>query len=57
MHASLVASHKTAPRLTKMGMENVKWDPKAWEMKHILNEKTLTIELNDCHPTTEDRCK
>jgi hypothetical protein len=44
MQTSLVASHKTAPRLTKMGTETVKWDPKFWDMKHMANEKTLTIE-------------
>jgi hypothetical protein len=23
----------------------------------MLNEKSLTIKGNDCHPTTKDRCK
>ncbi len=57
MHASLVAPQETAPQLMKMSTETVKGDPKARDVEHILDEKMLTIERNDCHSTTQDRGK
>jgi hypothetical protein len=57
VHASLIAPQKTAPRLTKMSTETVKGDPKARDVDHISDEKTLTIERNDRRSTTQDRGK
>jgi hypothetical protein len=37
-----------------MGTETIKWNSKAWDMKHILDEKTLTIQQNNCHTMTKD---
>jgi hypothetical protein len=57
VHASLVAPQETAPRLTKMSTETAKGDPKARDVEHILDEKTLTVERNDRHSMTQDRGK
>jgi hypothetical protein len=37
-----------------MGTETVKWNPKTWDLKHILDEKTLTIQQHNCRTTTKD---
>jgi hypothetical protein len=57
MHASLVTPQKTTPQLTKMGTETVKWYPKDWDVKHIADEKTLTLQRNNGSPTTKDQGK
>jgi hypothetical protein len=54
MHASLVTPQKITPQLTKMGAETVKWNPKAWDVKHIADEKRLTIQRDNGSPTTKD---
>ncbi len=41
----------------KMGAGTVKWNPKAWDVKHIADEMTLTIQRNNGSPMTKDRGK
>ena len=55
MHASLVTSQKTTPKLMKMGSETVEWNPKAGDVQDVADEQMLTVQGNNRSPATEDR--
>jgi hypothetical protein len=37
-----------------MGAETVEWNPKAGDVQYVADEKTLTIQRNNCSPATEE---